>query len=145
MIYVGYQGIGKSTICHIIDSCIDLESGNFFVEGKRSDNWYKIYANIAKHISDQGKNVFVSSHKVLREYMNEMNIPFTVVFPSLQLKEDWINKLKDRYLLTCTDKDFRALLNAEQMYDENISDLSKESLKIEITDIDYSLRKMLKL
>lgn len=145
MIYVGYQGIGKSTICRELDNCIDLESGNFFVEGIRYDNWYKIYANIAKHLSDQGKNVFVSSHKVLREYMNEVGIPFTVVFPSLKLKEAWINKLRDRYLLTHKDKDLRALLNAEQMYDENIFDLSKEPLKVEITDINYSLKETLKL
>ena len=41
MIIVGYQGIGKSSISNPDTRCIDLESGNFFVDGKRPDDWYK--------------------------------------------------------------------------------------------------------
>ena len=41
MIYVGYQGIGKSSIAGK-HNCIDLESGNFWDNGVRADNWYKI-------------------------------------------------------------------------------------------------------
>jgi ABC-type cobalamin/Fe3+-siderophores transport system ATPase subunit len=82
MIVVGYQGIGKSSMAKNNADVIDLESGNFWVDGKRIDDWYKIYANIAKHLSDQGKIVFTSSHKVFRDYLNEKGIEFTVVFPS---------------------------------------------------------------
>lgn len=139
MIYVGYQGIGKSTLCHKRDKCIDLESGNFFADGYRHEDWYKVYANIAKHLSNQGKIVFTSSHKVLREYMNKMGIRFTVVFPSLELKEQWIAKLKQRADETHKLKDFKAWLNARERYRENIHDLSKERHKVIITTMDYSL------
>ena len=67
MIYVGYQGIGKSSIAGK-NKCIDLESGNFWVDGKRDENWYIIYCNIAQHLSEQGYNVFLSSHKLLIDY-----------------------------------------------------------------------------
>lgn len=142
MIYIGYQGIGKSTLCRKIDKCIDLESGNFFVDGKRPEDWYKIYANIAQHLSDQGNIVFMSSHKVLRDYMSQNRIPFTVVYPAAELKGAWLEKLKNRYDVTKKDKDFRAWINAQEKFEENIQDLSHELNKIEITDINYNLESL---
>ena len=85
MIYVGYQGIGKSSISGK-NNCIDLESGNFWVDGKRIDDWYKIYVNIAEHLSNQGYKVFMSSHKVVREELNKRKIEFKVIMPSIFLK-----------------------------------------------------------
>ena len=41
MIIIGYQGIGKSTLAGH-NSVIDLESGNFWNDGKRIDDWYII-------------------------------------------------------------------------------------------------------
>lgn len=139
MIIVGYQGIGKSSLAKNHFKCIDLESSNFFVDGKRDDNWYKIYTNIAKHLSEQGKVVFMSSHKVIREYMNEQNIEFTVVCPSLDLKYRWLDKLENRYEDTKKDKDYRAWQNAINGYDEQIKDLMKEKNVIVLESITYNL------
>lgn len=143
MIYTGYQGIGKSSLAKKIPNVIDLESSNFYVDGYkngRPENWYKIYATIAKHLSDQGKIVFISTHKPLREYMNEQGIEFTAIFPCKDLKEEWLEKLYTRYETTQSFKDFRALAAA---YGDNfevwIDDLYKEKNIIVITDINYSL------
>lgn len=38
MIVIGYQGIGKSTLANKDLRFIDLESGNFWVDGKRADD-----------------------------------------------------------------------------------------------------------
>ena len=43
MIVIGYQGIGKSTYSNKDITCIDLESGNLWVDGVRLDDWYKVY------------------------------------------------------------------------------------------------------
>lgn len=139
MIIVGYQCIGKSTLAKNSDNCIDLESSNFFVDGKRDENWYKVYVNIAKHLSDQKNIVFISSHKIVREYLNEQNIEFLVVCPSLELKEEWLKKLKDRYDETGKDKDYRAWKNAEVGYDEQIKDLMQEHNVILLNDTKYNL------
>ena len=148
MIIVGYQGIGKSTLA---GECrfIDLESGNFWVDGERPDNWYKMYVKIAVHLSQQGYEVFTASHKVVRDelkkYIDEIDDCIVVCYPSLELKDEWINKLKQRYEITNLDKDFKAWKNAEQMYEENINDLMNED-KFEhsvITDMDYKLRSKL--
>lgn len=138
MIYVGYQGIGKSSISGK-NNCIDLESGNFWVDDKRVDEWYKIYVNIAEHLSNQGYKVFMSSHKVIREELTNRGIEFTVICPSLKLKEQWINRLQERFDRTRYTKDFKALKNAEEMYEENIKDLASEKNTIIITDINYDL------
>lgn len=139
MIIVGYQGIGKSTLAQNNPEIIDLESGNFWVDGNRIDDWYKVYANIAKHLSEQGKIVFTSSHKVFRDYLKENNIKFTVICPCLSLKEKWIDKLQERYNITNKDKDYKALMNAKQMYDDNIHDLLSEDNVIELNYMNYDL------
>ena len=51
MIIIGYQGIGKSTLAGKDNKFIDLESGNFWVNGERVENWYIPYCQIAEHLS----------------------------------------------------------------------------------------------
>lgn len=143
MIYVGYQGIGKSSIAGK-NNCIDLESGNFLVDDVRNYNWYKEYVNIAEHLSNQGYKVFMSSHKIVREELNNRGTEFTVICPNLKLKEQWIKRLENRFDRTRSTKDFKALKNAEEMYEENIKDLTSEINTIVITKIDYDLLDILR-
>lgn len=47
-IVIGYQGVGKSTMCRKHNDCIDLESSSFWFKDannnpKRWDNWADIY------------------------------------------------------------------------------------------------------
>lgn len=144
MIIIGYQGIGKSTLAGKY-KFIDLESGNFWHNGARPDNWYVFYCQIAEHLSQQGYNVFVSSHEVvrnrLRKYSNEQ---LCVVFPSIELKDEWIDKLKKRFESTKLEKDYKAWMNAEDRYVENIQELKNSGISyIELQDINYSLEDIL--
>lgn len=143
MIIVGYQGIGKSTLAKSGNGFIDLESGNFWVEGHRSPDWSIVYANIAKHLNEQGYHVFTSSHKVVRkallEIMKEEKV--AICYPALFLKKEWVNKLETRYHLSNLEKDYKAWRNAAEMYDENITDLMMETNMIHIIlkDMKYNL------
>src|SRR5574344_88303 len=144
MIIIGYQGIGKSTLANKDDKFIDLESGNFWIDGKRYDDWYKPYCNIAKNLSKQGKNVFISSHKVVRNELKDTDEKILIIYPSLKLKNEWINKLEERYSITKLEKDYKALMNAKDKYDENILELSNNNfIKIEIKNIDYDLKSII--
>ncbi len=144
MIIIGYQGIGKSTLANKNINYIDLESSNFFIDGKRQENWFIIYCNIANHLSEQGKNVFVSSHEVVRESLKCSKEKVVVVYPSLKLKEQWLEKLQERYNITQLEKDYKALMNAKDRYEENIKELqNNDFIKIEIKDINYDLEKTL--
>lgn len=138
MIIIGYQGIGKSTFAGR-NNCIDLESGNFFVDGVRDENWYKVYTQIATHLSEQGYVVMVSSHKSVRNELAHVNQDIFCVYPELQLKYQWIEKLKKRFEESKLPKDQRAYLNAKECYSQNIEDLASDVFAtVPIKSMDYN-------
>lgn len=141
MILVGYQGIGKTTLSESSNRYIDLESSNFFINGERCKNWNIMYVNIANSLSQQGYDVFVSSHKIVREELIKSKENKCIIVPGLHLKYKWLDKLQDRWLRTRLYKDYKAFKNAEEMYDENIKDLiSEKGFKlIVLKDINYDL------
>lgn len=144
MIIIGYQGIGKSTLAKDSWKYIDLESGNFWVNGERDEQWYKPYCNIANHLSTQGYTVFTSSHKEVREELKNSSEVVKIAFPALELKTDWLIRLKDRYNESMLEKDYKALMNASLCYETNINDLMNEPFdKIVINNIDYNLKKLI--
>lgn len=144
LIVIGYQGIGKSS-CAGKNGCIDLESGNFWIGEKRSDDWYIPYCQIAMHLANQGYTVFTSSHTVVREHLATMprleNVGAVVIFcPTSGMREDWIKRLRDRYDATGLMKDYKALKNAEGRYAENILELVNCGLPVyQPASIDYDL------
>lgn len=144
MIIIGYQGIGKSTLAKDSWKYIDLESGNFWVNGERDEQWYKPYCNIANHLSAQGYTVFTSSHKEVREELKNSSEVVKIAFPALELKTDWLIRLTNRYNESMLEKDYKALINASLYYEDNINDLMNEPFdKIVINNIDYNLRKLI--
>lgn len=146
MIVVGYQGIGKSTLAGRDHKYIDLESGNFWIDGERADDWYKPYCKIAEHLSEQGYIVFVSSHEVVRQYLVENSRELVVlVYPSTLLKSAWIDKLEQRCAKSGLEKDYKALMNTKYSYIENIRELQESCIeyKLEIVELSYDLESML--
>jgi hypothetical protein len=148
MIVIGYQGIGKSTLCKNDNSYIDLESSNFWVDGERADDWYKPYCNIAEDLSRQGHVVFVSSHEVVRNRLLESEEPILAVVPSPteEMKEKWVQKLQERYDASQLDKDYKALMNAKQRYIENVEEIINSGIPcITLNSINYDLKTAISL
>lgn len=163
MIFSGYQGIGKSSLAGKYN-CIDLESENFWIRRytktgepmakpdpdansytDRYAYWYIMYVQIAKHLSDQGYNVLISSHKSVREYMNDMGIDFYAVCPVLELKDAWCKKLADRFERDQLPKHRLAYENAVLKYDTNVNDMMREKNVILLQTMDYDLPTALRL
>lgn len=140
MIIIGYQGIGKSTLAGK-NGCIDLESGNFWVNEKRTDDWYIPYCQIANHLSEQGYTVFVSSHEVVRKELAKSQEQVYAIIPSITLKDEWIEKLRRRYDITGLEKDYKAFANAECCYEDNIREIIKDcdGNYYLITSLEYNL------
>lgn len=114
MIIIGFPGIGKSSVTRAYDGdtnttgYIDFESSNFV----KDDNWVKEYCCLALDLDLQGYNIFVSSHKAVREYLAEKQDVFQdimEVFPSKEIRTDWLNRLESCYMKCKTDKNERAL------------------------------------
>lgn len=145
MIVIGYQGIGKSTTADRDMSFIDLESGNFWVDGKRAEDWYKPYCKIAEHLSQQGFIVFTSSHEVVREQLKNSTEMVVVVYPAPELKDKWIERLEKRYQKSGLEKDYKALMNARDKYTENIHELENCDIpyKIALRSMNYKLNGVL--
>ena len=150
-IYICYQGVGKSSTVNECDFFIDLESSNFKDEnGYRTDDWYIYYVNIAFDLANQGYSVFVSSHNVVRRQISYMkdkyypNINVCVVYPSIKLKDEWIERLEKRYDENPTEKNKVAWLNAKDRFTENIGEMKKDADdfgfdKVEIDTCKYKL------
>ena len=125
LIMIGYQGVGKSGIGGK-QGCVDLESSSFYVDGARPEKWYEIYCRIAIGLAAQGYTVLTSSHKDVVEYFKAAELPETVgrvvvVCPRGTARDAWIRRLEIRYQKTKTEKDYRALINAKEKWDESIA------------------------
>jgi hypothetical protein len=96
----------------------------------------------------QGYVVCISSHKQVREELaanpTQKQI---IIYPAPILKDKWIAKLRYRYEESRLEKDYKALKNAEDCYDENIADLANQDGfdKISFGTMDYDLSELLNL
>lgn len=141
MIVIGYQGIGKSTLAGRDNRYIDLESSNFWVDGKRAEDWYKPYCQIAEHLSKQGYIVFTSSHEAVRKQLENSSEIVVLAYPSIELKDVWIDKLEKRHNASGLEKDYKALMNAKDRYEDNIKELNESGIKCKLSFVneDYDL------
>ena len=150
MIIIGYQGIGKSTLCKTYERIlryIDLESGLMrdpMNDNTRWNNWANIYCNIALSLSDQGYIVFVSSHKAVQDILAESKDEVIAIYPSKRIKDEWIKKLLERYKKTGLKKDEISWLDAKANFDSEIDILENSPfVKSSICCMDYDLKKII--
>ena len=140
MIIIGFPGIGKSSVTRAYDGdtnttgYIDLESSNFV----KDDNWAKEYCSLAIDLDLQGYNVFVSSHKAIREYLAEKQDIFPdimEVFPSKEMCTEWLNRLELRYMKCKTAKNERALNYMRNNFDPAVDEMERDAIvhKVRIT------------
>ena len=147
MIVMTYQGVGKTTLCEgerlssSFREFIDFESGLFKREnGTRCEDWASTYVKCAESLSKQGFTPLISSHSVVQMALNSVKEPVLSIFPSKNLKDQWISKLRKRWIESKSDKDYRAYINAATGFDDQIDILRCSPFeKIEIEDMDYKL------
>ena len=133
MIIIGFPGIGKSSVTRAYEGntnttgYIDLESSNFVKDG----NWVKEYCGLAIDLDLQGYNVFVSSHKAVREYLAEKQGAFSgimEIFPSKEMRTEWLNKLECRCMKCKTDKNERALNYMRNNFDTAVDEMERDAI-----------------
>lgn len=142
MIIIGYPGIGKSTLAGRYKEYIDLESSHFNdVLGEKRSNWYIPYCRVAEDLSRQGYRVFVSCHKEVQEYFNKSTEYVMVIYPAVELKEQWLDKVKKRFENEPSIKNAKALESVKTHYNTHIKSLINSPFenKLELKDINYTL------
>ena len=117
MIYCGYQGCGKSTYCRANpDTTIDLDSSMFV----KRDGWEINYVAIAVALSNSGKQVFISAHKRVIEYLISTGTYFELLIPA-QNPKAWRNRLEFRYNIEPTQGNLNALLDFDKNYETDMA------------------------
>ena len=130
MIIIGYPGVGKTSLAGRHHQYIDLESSNWnSPDNTKPDMWWWSYGKVAEDLSRQGYRVFVSCHPSVQKYFEESNEYVMVLYPSLELKEEWIKRVTDRYDRDRSMKNLAALNNVELYYDKQISSLNNSPFK----------------
>ena len=121
MIIIGYQGIGKSTICKNNPKYIDFESSALKVDGCRLHNWQIPYCQMAIWLSQQGYVVFTSSHKEVREILKDCCEYCVAIIPSKELKKQWISleeETRNGYHISSDMKNGAEIPFARDLYKE---------------------------
>lgn len=101
MIICGFPGTGKSMMAKF-SQWVDLESTPFSYRGQ-----WLLYAEVAKHMSDNGYTVMVSTHAEMLEALEQIEARYTVVIPPIADKDTYLH----RYVLRGNSHDFIQLLD----------------------------------
>lgn len=136
MIIIGFPGVGKSSVANPTHSSkqftgyIDLESSNF----TKTDGWEDIYCKVALDLSQQGYDVFVSSHKQVRDYLAKFQGEDDIieVFPEADLHDIWIERLTKRYNRTREEKHRKALEYMSESYYSAVADMENDRIERKI-------------
>lgn len=130
-----FPGIGKTTLVQTNKNYVDLESSDYewididkalSIEERKgtaktiNPDFPENYIKKIIGLTDMGFNVLISSHKEVREALQARGIKYTIVLPSLDMKEEMIN----RYLSRGNQENFVNLLKTN--YEKFVEDLSMD-------------------
>ena len=112
-----------------------MESSNFV----KNDNWASEYCNVALDLSNQGYNVFVSSHESVREYLSKFQDNYNIieVFPNFTMYDEWIRRLENRYRLYPSDKNKRAYDYVSNSFFAAIANMMNDDIELKLI-LDYN-------
>ena len=131
-----FPGIGKTTLVQTNKNYVDLESSDYkwididktlSIEERKgtaktiNPDFPANYIQKIIELTDMGFNVLISSHKEVREALQARGIKYTIVLPSLDMKEEMIN----RYINRGNQESFVNLLKTN--YEKFVEDLSMDS------------------
>jgi hypothetical protein len=98
MLVAAFPGTGKSHYCNVDSDYIpqgfatDSDSSQFD-KNHFPENYIE---HIKQKISEGYARVFISSHKDVREALVLNNLPFVLIYPAKELKEEYIERYKQR-------------------------------------------------
>ena len=142
MIIIGYPGVGKTSLAGRYRQYIDLESSHFNdAFGEKPSGWFIPYCKVAEDLSKQGYRVFVSCHKEVQEYFSKSNEYVIVLYPTIELKEQWLDRVERRFENDPSMKNKKAMENVEKYWDIQINSLRNSPFenKLVLKDMNYTL------
>ncbi len=123
IIVSGFPGVGKTILFNnpggltILDSDSSKFSWIDKAKGERHPKWPKNYVDHIVANRDKADLLLVSSHKETRDALVESGVGFSLVYPSLEMRQEYI----DRYIKRGSNAQFVKLLEAN--YEKWIQEL----------------------
>lgn len=106
LVISAFPGCGKTYFFNNFKNFLvsDSDSSNFsWIKDSEGNNTTQRNPEFPKNYIDHIKNnigvydiIFVSSHNVVVEALKNNNIDFTIVYPDIELKEDFLERYKNR-------------------------------------------------
>lgn len=120
----GFPGIGKSFLAqHTGFTYADSDSSSYswLSPGVRNPEFPENYINHIKGLIGELDYILVSSHEVVREALEEHDIHYTLVYPKVELRDEYLK----RYLARGNDEKFVSFISTH--WDQFISDIEGET------------------
>ena len=93
-VYSAFPGVGKTTYFNKTEkNVLDSDSSKFDKRDFPSNYIEHIKKNVLNESVDK---ILVSSHKDVRDALHREGIPFVLVYPDRSIKEEYIQRYKDR-------------------------------------------------
>lgn len=138
----GFPAVGKTVLFSNSElKVLDSDSSNFsWVKDEDGNNTKERHPdfpnNYMQHIKENiGKvdYILVSSHDVVREALKDNEINYTLVYPSIELKDEYIERYKNRG----NNEGFINFIS--NSWDNFITDIEKETFptKIKLSECQY--------
>ena len=119
-------------------SWIKDENGNNTKE--RNPEFPQCYIDHIKENIDKADVILISSHEIVRQALKDNNLGYMLVYPSIELKEEYMN----RYIQRGSDYNFIKVI--ESNWDKWISDIEKEEFPKKVRlEKDQYLNNLLKI
>lgn len=116
LIISGFPGIGKTRYKEVSNQLVlDLDTSNFDKE-----EFPKNYLDEIEDKIESYNVILVSTHREVREGLLDRGINFTLVYPNIELKEEYVDRYQDRG----SEVSFINLL--ESNWDEWINELEEQ-------------------
>lgn len=94
----GFPGIGKTVLHQLRVSILDSDSSTFswVSEGVRHPDFPNNYMEHIKNNIGKVDYILVSSHDVVRNALHEHGIDYTLVYPSIELRDEYLIRYETR-------------------------------------------------
>lgn len=94
----GFPGIGKTVFCQSSERGLDSDSSQFswLSEGVRHPDFPTNYMDHIEKNIGKVDCILVSSHDIVRDALRERGIDYTLVYPSVELRDEYLSRYTDR-------------------------------------------------
>lgn len=152
-VIAGFAGIGKTTLANKYDNIIDLDVIDYKwsyenvddIEQKKGNNkrirneaWPNNYLQAIRQNMANYDIVFISTDNEILKILDQNNIPYTLVFPNLDCKSEYL----ERYRKRGNPESF--IKKADEIFETLILSLKNKDCKKIILNKDENLESKIK-